>query len=215
MKVLPLSIAVLAVALPTGARAAKPRVIALPVPAGARPEAGRGAVCLGTVEDARQFQRDAKDHSIPSLRGDAASAPAEERAVVVGRRRSAFGRAKETVVLPPGDSVSARVRALLEEGLRRRGYRVTGDPRAPGVITAQVDQFWAWRKPGYWGVTLAARVGCVLTIQRGDAVTQVRVEGESRNTGKTAAAATWQKAYAGAFREFLLELDAELARNGF
>ncbi len=214
MKMLPLMIAVLAAGLLTGARVPKPRVIALPVPAAAHPNVSRGVICLGAVEDSREFAANAKDRSLPSLAGDLAQSTAAERNVVIGRRRSAFGKAAGNVVLAAGDSVALRVRALIEEALRRRGYVVGADPNAPVVVTATVDRFWAWPQPDYWGVTLTARVGCVLTIRRGDAVTKVRVEGESRNAGQTSSDASWQQAYAEAFRAVLLELGDELARNG-
>jgi hypothetical protein len=133
------------------------RSLSLPVSTHEVPSATRGPVYIATVTDNRQFQNKPSDPSIPSIDGDVTQLSAAEKDRMIGRQRNTWGKAMGDIALQGNDSVTKRVRLLVEEGLHRKGYGVTNDPKAPIAAMVSVDEFWAWGTPGFWQLHLKRR----------------------------------------------------------
>lgn len=133
-----------------------------PLPVTAQPAQGT-AVKIVSVDDQRVFKVDPKTPHEPSLKDDdIANKSVTSRAI--GRKRSGFGAALGDVLLPEGDSVSARVGAALADGFRQAGYRVltSGDAGYDQAVpvTAIIKQYWSWEEIG-----LALKLNCRAEIK--------------------------------------------------
>ena len=175
------------------------------------PQAGRGPVRLTNVKDCRTFENKPKDPSTPSVNGDVRKYTAEQRAQMIGRQRNTYGMAMGDLALSDGDSVIERTRILVTEGLKRRGYEVTDDPKA-ATVEVSIDQFWAWMTPGFWALSFESRVYCTLTFTRAGKSTTVVVKGYYLNHGQIAKDGNWQEAYDGAFKDFLKNFEMEMIK---
>ena len=190
------------------------RTVALPVSHVPGTGPSRGSLNIGSIEDQRTFQNQPADASTPSVGGDVTTCSKDELATMIGRHRNGNGHAMGDIALPAGDSVLQRTHALLEEGLKRRGYAIAGDSSSGGTATVQIDEFWAWFTPGMWTVSFQASVVCRITITRDGNARKLLVKGYGRNQGQVANDADWQLAYARAFDAFLANLDAALSDAG-
>ncbi len=193
----------------TGRRAVMLPVTQLPATA-----TDKGAIHVGPIQDQRVFQNKPSDPSISSINGDVSQASKAQLATMIGRQRNTWGQAIGDIALPTGESVSDRMRALLEEGFKRRGYTIAAGADAASTATATITKFWAWGTPGMWSVAFEANVACELTVVRGGVTKTIAVSGHGSNKGQVASNANWQVAYGRAFDEFLANLDAELAKAG-
>jgi hypothetical protein len=191
------------------------RTVSLPINEVAAPASPKGDFRVETVSDNRIFENKPAQPSIPSIDGDVNKMSAAQKGGMIGRQRNTYGKAMGDIALPAGDSVNQRVKLLVEQGLKQRGYRVTDDPAAPNATSVSIDEFWAWFSPGMWSVGFDARVSCTLTLRNGDRSTTIVVKGVGENRGQVASDANWQLAYDRAFTDFLEKLGSELARNGF
>jgi len=190
------------------------RTVSLPVSRVPGAGTDRGSLTIGTIEDQRVFQNKPTDPSIPSIDGDVAKCSKEELATMIGRQRNGYGHAMGDIALPAGDSVLNRTRALLEEGLKRRGYTIASNPASAGTATVKIDEFWAWFTPGMWTVSFQSDVVCKITITKGGAAKEFIVRGFGRNQGQVASDANWQLAYTRAFDDFLANLEVALSSAG-
>ena len=70
---------------------------------------------------------------------------------MIGRQRNTWGKAMGDIGLKDNDSVTKRVRLLVEEGLRRKGYGISVDPKAPvaAAVHRSTSSKVGW---GYSGV---------------------------------------------------------------
>ena len=134
---------------------------------------------------------------------------------MIGRQRNSFGHAEGDIKLPTGDSVTKRVRLLVEQGLRRDGYQVSTDPSVPNSLAISVNEFWAWMTPGFWSLTFEARIMCTITVNNGDSSSHTTaVRGHGRNPGQFAKDVNWQDAYSPAFDDFVTNLSSEVDKIG-
>ena len=133
---------------------------------------------------------------------------------MIGRQRKGYGRARGDIALPAGDSVLTRTRALVAEGLERRGFTIANDPASMGTATVKIDEFWAWFTPGMWTVSFQADVVCQVTVTRDGVAKKLLVKGDGRNQGQVASDANWQLAYTRAFDDFLANLEVALSGAG-
>src|SRR5687767_6105633 len=106
------------------------RSIALPIQPVAAVPPTKGDIRISEVVDNRQFENKPSQPSTPSIDGDVNTLSSEQKNVMIGRQRNTYGKAMGDVSLAPGDSVNKRVRALMEQGLQQRGYRVISDDTA-------------------------------------------------------------------------------------
>lgn len=187
------------------------RTFEVPVPvSNAKPDAVRGEVYLAAVTDDRVFENKPSDPSTPSIDGDVQSLSAAEKDHMIGRQRNGFGRAMGDIALANGETVTHRVRLLVEEGLRRRGYVISQDPNAPTSASVSIDQFWAWMAPGMFALTFEAKVGTQVVLKDRTGVTKVYAYGHGLNHGQVVKDGNWQEAFAPAFDQYLASLVHEL-----
>jgi hypothetical protein len=125
-----------------------------------------GYVKITAVTDARKFEYEPGDPSVPSLGDEAELKDAKLVARAVGRKRNTFGKALGDIMLPENDSVALVVRRAVKAALQQKGYAVVEagaaeyDVALP--VSVEVTQFWAWLSPGFsslpmrcdWAVTL-------------------------------------------------------------
>ena len=130
-------------------------VIQVPLPVDGDPGSGP-ALALVDIEDARDFRPFAASSPwTPSLRGSEGEA---DRSHVIGMMRNSFGRPLRNVYLAEGQTVESLVGDALVSGFRRAGYRTLreGDPGYADAIpvTARIERFWVWMRPGFTAVSL-------------------------------------------------------------
>jgi hypothetical protein len=118
------------------------------------------AVRIGNVVDARGFERNPSDPSIPSLK----DGEIEDRAITsraIARKRNGYGKAMGDILLPEGRTVVELASAAVVRGLREGGYRVLAqgdagyDDATP--IDVEIRKFWMWFTPGFWAAHLEFR----------------------------------------------------------
>ena len=111
--------------------------------------------------------------------------------------------------LMDNDSVTKRVRLLVEEGLRRKRYGISNDPKAPAAAAVSVDEFWGWGTPGFWALTFEAKIQCTISVTNTSGVQNAIVKGYGMNHGQFAKDVNWQEAFDPAFEDFITNLGAQ------
>jgi len=185
------------------------RTLSLPISTHESPAATQGRVHIATVTDSREFQNRPSDPSVPSIDGDVTKLSAQEKDKMIGRQRNTFGKAMGDIGLAENDSVTKRTRLLIGEGLRRKGYEVTDDPKAPTTVAVSIDEFWAWGTPGFWALTFEAKLQCTISVSTPAGVQTAIVKGYGINHGQVAKDVNWQEAYDPAFEDFMTNLGAQ------
>jgi hypothetical protein len=185
------------------------RSLSLPVSTHEVPSSTRGQVYIATVTDNRQFENKPSDPSIPSIDGDVTKLSVAEKDRMVGRQRNTWGKAMGDIGLKENDSVTKRVRLLVEEGLHRKGYIVTNDPKAPFAAAVSVDEFWGWATPGFWALTFEAKIQCTISVTNTSGVQNVIVKGYGINHGQVAKDVNWQEAFDPAFEDFITNIGTQ------
>jgi hypothetical protein len=180
---------------------------------GRRADGDAGTARVVSVTDAREFRNKPPRPSTPSVDGDVNDLTPVERARMIGRQRNKYGHAEGDIALARDGSVPREARRLVEEGLRRRGYRVVGEGGAADVTVAvTVEQFWAWCTPAYWFTMFEARVRCRLDVTRSGRTRTFEIGGHGLNPGQVAADRNWEQAYERAYGDFLDDLEDALRR---
>ncbi len=192
------------------------RTLDLPAtPAIAAPALTHGRVYIASVTDDRKFENKPWDQSVPSVAGDVTQISAAEKDQLIGRQSNMYGHVMGDVRLPSGDSVTRRVRLLVEQGLARDGYRVSADPNAPNSVAISVNEFWGWTSMGFWSLTFEAKILCTVTVINGDGSSHTAaVRGYGRNSGQLAKDVNWQDAYGPALEDFVTNFSREVGKIG-
>jgi hypothetical protein len=191
-----------AIVLQTGCVAGR-RSFALPVQSHDIPAATQGKAYIAPVTDDREFQNKPSDPSIPSIDGDVTKLSAREKDQMIGRQRNTWGKAMGDIALSADDSVTKRARLLVEQGLMRKGYEISGDPGASKSVTVSVKEFWAWTTPGFFALTFEAKLSCSIAVTDASGVHTTIVKGYGLNHGQFAKDVNWQEAYDPAFEDFI------------
>lgn len=186
------------------------RTFDLPVNSAIAPAGNRGIVYIASVIDDRHFEIDPSDPSVPSINGDAAKMSATQRDHMIGRQRTTFGKAIGDVSLPTDDSVTHKVRSLVEEGLIQSGFRMSDDPKTPHSIAVSIRNFWGWMTPGFFTLTFEAKIDCAITASGPGEVHTIIVKGYGINHGQFAKDANWIEAFDPAFKDFVSNFAAQL-----
>lgn len=192
------------------------RTMELPVAStSAAPVVTRGHVYISSVTDDRVFANKPADPSTPSIAGDVTQLSAAEKDRMIGRQRNTFGHAMGDVGLPPGDSMTKRMRVLVEQALARDGYQVSADEHAPNSIAVSVNEFWSWMTPGFWALEFEAKLMCTVSVDNGDGHPHVAiVRGYGLNHGQFAKNANLQEAFQPAFDDFVANFATEINKIG-
>jgi len=180
--------------------------LTVPEPASVVTQSSAKVVVIDSVRDAREFQVDPRDPSIPSLKpGEKYQLDAAQRETAIGRKRDTFGKAMGDWVLEDGQTVDSITRELLATTLRSLGYQVanasTGNANAERVNVV-INQFWAWFTPGFWTATIEAKVKTQLQFSGPNGNKSIVVNGYGRNQVQTGREANWQLAYDRAFKDY-------------
>jgi uncharacterized lipoprotein YajG len=186
------------------------RTLSLSVPTGSVLAATKGKAHVVSVTDNRVFENKPSSPSTPSIDGDVSSISAAQKDRMIGRQRNGFGHAMGDIGLEENDSVTKRVRLLVEEGLRRDGYQVTSDSEGAMPVTVSVDKFWVWMTPGMWALTFEARIMASITLTTAAGSSTFVVLGEGTNHGQSAKDGNWMEAYQPAFEAFLANFKREI-----
>lgn len=197
-----------AVVLQTGCVTGR-RTISLPISTQASPAPLQGRVYIASVTDNRHFENQPSDPSIPSIDGDVTKLSAQDKDRMIGRQRNTFGKAMGDIGLAENDSVTKRAKLLVAEGLRRKGFEVTDDPKTPTTVGVSVDEFWAWGTPGFWALTFEAKLQCAILVTTASGAQTAIVKGYGINHGQVAKDVNWQEAYDPAFEDFMTNLGAQ------
>lgn len=191
-----------AVILQTGCVTGR-RTLSLPVSTQETRADAQGRVYIATVTDNRHFENKPSDPSVPSIDGDVTKLSTQEKDRMIGRQRNTFGKAMGDIGLAENDSVTKRARLLVAEGLRRKGYEVTDDPKTATAVGVSVDEFWAWGTPGFWALTFEAKLQCTISVTTAAGARTTIVKGYGINHGQVAKDVNWQEAYDPAFEDFM------------
>lgn len=190
------------------------RTIALDVPASPVAAASKGAIAITQVTDERHFENKPAQASTPSIDGDVNAVSRDKLKTMIGRQRGGFGAALGDVALTPPATVETESKALIAEGLKRRGYTVGANSGGDSVDVA-IKEFWAWFRPGFAEIAFEADIRTVLSFTVAGQKRTLEVKGHGREEGQMASDEHWQRAYALAYEDFLKNLDASLASAGF
>lgn len=209
MKSYVLLFSIVAVIFQTGCVTGR-RTFAVTVPTGPVTAVSKGRVYISAVTDNRVFQNKPSDPSIPSIDGDVNTLTAVQKDRMIGRQRSGFGKAMGDIALADDDTVTKRVRVLVEEGLRRKGYEISRDNTAPTSIAISVDEFWAWMTPGFFALTFEVKISTALDISSPRGKITMTVKSHGLNHGQFAKDGNWKEAFEPAFDDYLTNLGLEL-----
>jgi len=161
-------------------RLAAPGAAAAAAPAA--PAAGAKVAVIRSVKDERVFEQAPAEPSTPSLGFEGADqATGEVKARAIGRKRNSWGKALGDILLQPGQTVEGVVRENLGAALRDAGFDVrddAGSAAAPLLLDVRIQRFWAWMQPGFWAITLKARIATELQVSAGDRPVNIAVEVE-------------------------------------
>ncbi len=129
--------------------------VAVTAPSAGNPATGQ-AVRIESVLDARKFEVAPSSPDIPSL-DDAEASGDAIKARAIGRKRNTYGKALGDIVLPEGQTVAGLTETAIATAFRESGYVVAskGDANYDSAVpvSARVNEFWAWVRPGFWSVT--------------------------------------------------------------
>jgi hypothetical protein len=175
-------------------------VIDVPATVTSNPPSGP-AVRIDRVTDRRVFEIDPRQANIPSLMNDSEVNDAKITSRAIARKRGGFGKALGDILLPEGRTVMQVVQEALTWSLREAGYRVVSkqDPEAAAAIPleADIDQFWAWFRPGFAEVAVEFESSVRLTSPSLAALqTSGPVKGTSRVTGAVVTSGVWERTIA-------------------
>lgn len=192
--------------------------LTVPAPAATTRSGSDRLIVLDQVQDAREFQADPRDPSIPSLKeGAKYQLDADQRKSAIGRRRNRFGLATGDYLLKGPQTVETLTRDLIATTLRGMGYRVADqDAPAPGAehVRVTIDKFWAWMTPYYWMAAIEARLDTRLAFSGPSGEKTLRIAGYGRNPMKMDRAANWQIAYDRAFLDYEKNLQKAMQDPG-
>jgi hypothetical protein len=126
-------------------------------PSAVNPNSGAYAKIV-SVEDLRKFEARPDDAGTPSLQNASDITDPAITTRAVARKRGGFGAALGDILLPPGQSVAALVRAAAGKALADKGYAVVeaGSPHyaAASSLNIEIVQFWSWFSPGFASVRI-------------------------------------------------------------
>ena len=174
------------------------------------------AVVIDSVQDARKFEEDPSDPSVPSLKkGVDYKLDVEQRKRAIARKRNGFGKAIGDIMLEDGQTVETLTRNLVSDGFARHGYQVLAPGAAPPAdavhVNVAIDEFWAWFTPGMWTVDMEAKVHTLIRTGTG---VQLDVRAYGKNSGASGKEDNWREAFDRGFKEYAVRFDEAFSRSG-
>lgn len=174
------------------------------------------AVVIDAVQDARKFEENPSDPSVPSLKkGDEYKLDAEQRLRAIARKRNGWGRAIGDILLEDGQTVETLTRDLVADGFSRHGYQIVAQGAPAPVnalhISVVIDEFWAWFTPGMWTVDMEGKIHTLVRTETG---VQLDVHAYGKNSGASGKEDNWREAYDRAFKDYAAKFDEAFSRSG-
>jgi hypothetical protein len=179
---------------------------------------GDRVVVIESVQDLRVFEENPRDPSIPSLKkGSDYVLDAEGRKRAIARKRNGYGKAMGDILLEGEETVETLSRDLVVRGLAERGYRVLAEgetaPADALRVKVGVREFWAWFSPGFWSVSMEAKLRLDLEMQGPDGARRFSVPAYGINKGQSGREANWRVAYDRAFEDYMAKQRAAFDQN--
>lgn len=151
-----------------------------------------GTIFIESVVDNRTFEEAPRNPSTPSLGFEGSSAASDElKARAIGRKRNGYGKALGDVLLPENQTVEALIREYATAAFNDAGWRVVENASADQTVAIQIDELWAWFKPGFWAITLNSNVSTTLTFAQNGAKIPITVHVE--DTRQMATEGAWKE----------------------
>lgn len=170
-------------------------VIRPAIPQGMAAESNGLQIFLRNVTDNRVFEENPQSPDIPSLGFEGAEGASDDiKARAVGRKRNTYGKALGDVILEEGMTVASVMRELQSNALRNLGYEMVhseADARPDAIVMdVSIEQYWGWFNPGFWTITLEARIVTEITITA-PGEESIRIKAEGRYEGGSANTNAW------------------------
>jgi uncharacterized lipoprotein YajG len=173
-------------------------------------------IFIDTVFDQRQFQDNPPEANIPSLGFGGVGAASEDiKKRAVARKRNSYGKALGDILLEEGQTVEGVVRGALERAFLEMGYEVIDVNDGDSIVLdAEIDQFWAYVRSGFWTIALTLEVETKLlaTMPNGDQNKDISVKYERKF--QTATEGNWMKAIDGGVQKFIDTVKEEVMADG-
>jgi hypothetical protein len=187
------------------------RAITLEIPSSSVVRSNKGDIAVRSLVDDRTFENEPPSPSTPSIDGDINHADTKTLKTIIGRRRGEIEQSQSDVQLASGETVETRARALISEGLRRRGYAMAANSASTMDIT--IRKFWAWSRPGFTGVSFEAEISFDIDLVIGEKRQQFTIHGYGKNEAHMQRDANMKLAYERAFNDFLRHLEWAFAER--
>lgn len=179
----------------------------------ANPAAGPVAR-IERVTDRRVFEAKPRKANIPSLENPDDIKNLDVTSRAIARKRDGFGKAWGEIVLPEGRTVVGLVEEAVARALREAGYRVAAKQDPPVTdaipIEADIDQFWAWFRPGFAQVAVEFETRVNIRGPMSAFQSAEPVKGVARVTGMAITSDDWQKAVNQGLEDFVRNLRERL-----
>ena len=193
-------LAAVAVVVVTGCATSR-SVVPVDVPVDRDSGAQNGSIFIESVVDNRMFENAPRNPSTPSLGFEGASAASDEmKARAIGRKRNAYGKALGDVILPENQTVEELIRKYATAAFNDAGWQVVENASADQIVAIQIDELWAWFKPGFWAITLNSNVSTTLTFVQNEVKIPVSVHVE--DTRQMATESAWKEIVEMALSEY-------------
>jgi hypothetical protein len=155
-------------------------------------------VKFSEINDRRVFEVNPRKANIPSLKEGAPSDKTIKKRAVA-RKRNSFGAALGDIILPEGRTVEHVIEEALTKALRESGIRVVSKGEAgydtARPVQADIMQFWAWFRPGFWAITMEYEARVVLRGNWPIAESDREILSEARLTGQIASSSEWRRLF--------------------
>ncbi len=159
------------------------------------------SIFIESVVDNRTFEEAPRIPSTPSLGFDGANAASDEmKARAIGRKRNGYGKALGDVFLPENQTVEELIRKYATAAFNDAGWRVVDNAGADQTVAIQIDELWAWFKPGFWAITLNSNVSTTLKFVRNGV--QIPVSVHVEDTRQMATEGAWKEIVEMALEEY-------------
>jgi hypothetical protein len=175
------------------------------------------AIILEGVDDARTFQVDPRDPSIPSLKNDEDISNPNITARAIARKRNGYGMALGDILLPEDRTVPQVAAEAVAEGFRKAGFLVVR-PEDLGAhealpVRVSITEFWSWMTPGFWAVALEFETTMNIKANLPQFQSGRDVRGYIRLRTAGASSSKWMNTIDRGLQDFISNLTGELKES--
>jgi hypothetical protein len=189
-------------------------VIDVPIPVSGEISKSNGKeIYINLVTDKRLFEIKPPEPSTPSLD------PSEEQGDkiklrAIARKRNTYGMGLGDILLPEGKTVNLLIDAALRQAFIESGYKVINSKEQitnnTYVVDAQINKFWSWMNPGFWGITLSTEISTDIAIKDNSTIDNKIINVKASDTFQTGSEDNWLEAIQSALKAYKTELKLKL-----